>query len=363
MPTAVWHGLAKDAGSGNGNPTQKGAPMPVQLRCPNPSCGRTLPPASDLGGETLTLRCPGCGQTFSQPSGALEEPQYPPTLDPQTHASTTTPSSHPMPSPSVLQEVPRQIGRFVIRAHVGAGACATVYRAHDPQLDRDVALKVPHAGTLDTPQSIERFLGEAKAAARLRHPRIVPVYEAGSDGSTYYIASAFIEGRTLAQRFGNVPLPPRRAAEIVHQLALALAYAHRLGVVHRDVKPCNVLMDEEGNAYLTDFGLAYRLDTGRRLTRLGTIMGTPAYMAPEQAAGRRDEPDPACDQYSLGAVLYKLLCGEPPFSGELHVILYQVQHSAPVPPRKRNPRIPAELERICLKALAREPQMRYGSCQ
>jgi serine/threonine-protein kinase len=159
-----------------------------------------------------------------------------------------------------------------------------------------VALKIPHATTLYSPERTERFLAEAKAAARLRHPHIVPVYEAGCDGLWHYIAAAFIEGRSLAQVLADGPIDFRRGADIVRQLAEALAYAHCLGIVHRDVKPANVLIDEQGQASLADFGLAFRRGAGRRLTRTGAVLGTPADMAPEQAAGQQREPLPASDR-------------------------------------------------------------------
>jgi hypothetical protein len=263
----------------------------------------------------------------------------------------------------VTASIPLRVGRYVIRERVGVGAFGTVYRAYDPQLDREVALKVPHPGTLDDPKRVERFLGEARAAARLHHPHIVPVHDAGCDGTTHFIVAAFIERRTLAHALDQGPLDHRRAAELVRQLAEALAYAHRAGVVHRDVKPANVLLDPDGNAHLADFGLASRLDAGGTLTQTGSLLGTPTYMAPELASGSQREPSPAGDQYSLGVVLYELLCGEPPFTGPGPIALYQVVHQELQPPRRRNPRVPAELERICLKALAKDQGRRFASCQ
>jgi serine/threonine protein kinase len=263
----------------------------------------------------------------------------------------------------VLGEPPPQVGRFVIRARLGAGAFATVYRAYDPQLDRDVALKVPYPGTLDSLRRIERFLGEARAAARLRHPHIVPVYDAGCDGPWHYIASAFIEGKTLAGLIDEGPIHFHRGAEIVRQLAEALAYAHKLGIVHRDVKPANILIDEQGQPCLTDFGLAFHRDAGGQMTPTGTILGTPSYMAPEQAGGKLGDPLPASDQYSLGAILYELLCGVPPFAGPPPIVIYNAVYQEPVPPRQRNPQAPVELERICLTALAKRPEDRYASCK
>jgi tRNA A-37 threonylcarbamoyl transferase component Bud32 len=257
---------------------------------------------------------------------------------------------------------PHHVGRFQVRARLGAGAFGTVYRAWDPRLEREVALKVPREGTLDSPQRLERFLREARAAARLRHPHIVPVYEAGQAGGGPFIATAFIPGQTLAAVLEAGPLDYRRAARLGRALALALAYAHGQGVVHRDVKPANVLIDAQDQPLLTDFGLARRQDA-TRLTQLGTLLGTPAYMAPEQAAGQTEDTAPASDQYSLGVVLYEMLTGQTPFNGPADVVLYHHLHSPPPPLRSRQPDVPADLEALCLRALAKRPADRHPSCQ
>jgi tRNA A-37 threonylcarbamoyl transferase component Bud32 len=258
---------------------------------------------------------------------------------------------------------PRRIGRFEIRARVGAGVFGTVYRAYDPQLQREVALKVSRPGSLADDERRERFLREARAAARLTHPFIVPIYEIGDDGGEQYIASAFIEGPTLAAACAAGTLDCRRAAMVVHDLARALAYAHKLGVVHRDVKPANVILDPEGRPHLTDFGLAYRQDAGDRPTQDGVVIGTPHYLAPELVLGRRSGTEPAGDQYSLGVVLYELLCGRPPFNGVPQAVLYQAVHSRPVPPHQPRPDVPRALEAICLRAMARRPEDRYPTCE
>src|SRR5262249_38612418 len=226
-----------------------------------------------------------------------------------------------------------------------------VYRAYDAVLDRDVALKVPRRGVLKTAKALERFLGEARALARLRHPRIVPVYEAGCAGDRHYIAMALIEGRSLAERLADGPLPLPQAGEVVAGLAEALAYAHDQGVVHRDVKPANVRLDGHGAVYLMDFGIAYRPDSDEVPVPPGTILGTPAYIAPEQARGGQVAVLPASDQYSLGAVLYELLCGRPPFNGPPSYVLFHTIHHDPPAPRTVAPKVPRRLAAICLKAL------------
>jgi WD40 repeat protein len=237
-----------------------------------------------------------------------------------------------------------------------------VYRAYDPQLDREVALKIPQSSVLNNPRRVERFLREARAAAQLRHPHIVPIYDAGRDGSHYFIASAFIAGQTLAATLDE-PMAFARAARIARELAQALAHAHSQGIVHRDVKPANIMIDAEDHAHLMDFGLAQRHELEDRLTQEGDVLGTPAYMAPEQAAGKSGDAQAASDQYSLGAVLYEMLCGEPPFTGPATVVLYNVRHQDPPPPRRLNPRVPADLETITLKALAKRPEDRYVNCE
>ena len=255
------------------------------------------------------------------------------------------------------------LGRFRILSLLGEGEHATVYRAYDPILERDVALKVPRQAVLKTAKVLDRFLGEAKALARLRHPRIVPVYEAGCTGGRHYIAMALIEGHSLAEQLLERPIALDRAAEIVAELAEALAYAHTQGIVHRDVKPANIRVDDQGAVYLMDFGIAYRPDSGEVALPPGAILGTPAYLAPEQAEGGQTNILPASDQYSLGVVLYELLCGRPPFCGPPSYVLFHTIHQAPPSPRTVAPRVPRSLAAICLKALAKRPDRRYRDCQ
>jgi tRNA A-37 threonylcarbamoyl transferase component Bud32 len=341
--------------------------MSVAVRCPNPACGKTSELPDHVRGQAV--RCRSCRHKFTVPGDAKATALAAGARNKATPEAQDAPAAvdsgaearpGPVPPPGT---VPAQIGRFVLRDRLGAGAFGAVYRAFDPHLQREVALKVLHLGTLDNPRAIERFLREATAAAQLRHPHIVPIYDAGRDGPHYYIASAFIKGRTLADAGDEGPLGFRRGAGIVRDLAEALSYAHDMGIVHRDVKPANVMLDEKGRPHLMDFGLAHRHDTAEKLTQEGALLGTPAYMAPEQAAGQSGAAQPASDQYSLGVVLYELLCGRTPFSGPPPILFFNAIHREPAPPRQVQPRVPRDLETVCLKALAKRPGQRYASCQ
>jgi serine/threonine protein kinase len=259
----------------------------------------------------------------------------------------------------------RTFGDYELLAEIARGGMGVVYKARQKGLNRVVALKMILAGDLAGADERQRFRTEAEAAARLRHPNIVAVHEVGEVEGQLFFSMEFIEGRTLAQRLIGGPVPGRTAAGYVGQLARAVHYAHRQGILHRDLKPSNILLDPDDRPYVTDFGLAKRLDAGASaVTRTGAVVGTPSYMAPEQAAGKIKELGPACDVYGLGAVLYELLTGRPPFRSDtpLDTVLHVLERE-PVPPRLLNPKIDPDLQTICLKCLEKEPARRYASAE
>ena len=320
--------------------------MVVRARCPNPECGKSYSIDDSHVGRSTT--CKQCGQRFTLSASGGDT--HPPDRNSDTAAA---PSKH----------YPANLGRFQIRSRLGAGAFGAVYRGYDPTLDREVALKVPHPGSLQTERDRDRFLREPKAAAQLRHPNIVPVYDAGVDGETYYIASAFIEGRTLQEAIDEERIESEGAVRITRHLADALDYAHQQGVVHRDVKPANIILDASGEPLLLDFGLARFEERESNLTQDGTILGTPAYMPPEQASAQHELVGPASDQYSLGVIFYELLCGQTPFTGPPALVISMVIHQEPPSPRSIDGRILQDLETICLKAMSKSREQRYSSCR
>jgi predicted Zn finger-like uncharacterized protein len=334
--------------------------MAIAVKCP--SCQSSYRVAPDRIGSSAT--CQSCGQRFTLSMAADE------TLGgfqavgvPASAGSSLIRPAAGIHAGASTPDQPRvRIGRYEIRELLGAGAFGTVYRAHDPDLDRDVALKVPQAGALDAPGARERFLREAKAAARLHHPNIVPIHDVGQDGGGVFIVAAFIEGQTLAAALASAQVDRARGVEIAAKLADALHAAHQAGIVHRDVKPANVMLDRRGEPQLMDFGLAQLATASAQLTQQGALMGTPCYMSPEQALGEQSRIGPASDQYSLGVLLYELLCGRLPFEGPPLAVLYQVREKAPDPPRSIDPSIPAALEAICLRAMAKRPEERFADC-
>src|SRR5262249_4474504 len=245
-----------------------------------------------------------------------------------------------------------QVPGYEVEAVLGHGGMGVVYRAGQGALDRPVAVKMLLAGPFAGPQELERFRQETAALACLRHPNIVQVFDAGDVEGRPYFTMELVEGGSLAQKLSGTPQPARQAATLVATLAEAVEVAHRGGIVHRDLKPANVLLSADGTPKVSDFGLARRLDGEGGLTRTGLALGTPSYMAPEQARGQAGAVGPAVDVSALGAVLYEVLTGRPPFRAETAAeTLRQVLDQEPVPPSRLNARVPRDLETICLKCL------------
>jgi eukaryotic-like serine/threonine-protein kinase len=297
----------------------------------------------------------------------LRKPNPSPESDTPEEVSEPAPSSTETRAPDVGQ----RFGRFFVRRLLGRGGFASVFLAFDPRLGREVALKVPHPEALVTPQLRERFRIEAQAAAKLDHPNLVTIYEAGEIGPICYLVIAYCPGGSLNQWLHeqNAPVPIALAADWTRQLADAVQHAHQNGILHRDIKPGNVLLRHEAavkgpstTVLISDFGLAKPIEDASDLTRTGAVLGTPSYMAPEQTAGKGATVGPAADVYALGAILYELLTGHPPFAGDSPMeVLQMVRSSEPVAPRKLRPSIPRDLETICLHCLEKEPVRRYPS--
>lgn len=306
--------------------------LEAHVRCPQ--CQNPIGLANLSVAENEVV-CPSCGSSF------------------QLERESTVPWS--------LRKGQRWLGRFELIKPAGLGAFGTVYEARDHQLARTVAIKVPRIGNLATEDDRERFLREGRSVAQLRHEFIVAVHEVGEQEGVPYLVSDFVKGLSLSDWLTGRRLAPNEAARLIAEIARALQYAHERGVIHRDVKPSNIMLDDQLKPHLMDFGLAKR-DVGEiTMTIEGDVLGTPAYMSPEQAQGQGHKVDGRSDVYSLGVVLYQLLTDELPFRGNPRMLLYQVLNDEPKPPRKINDRIPRDLETMCLKAMAKEPTRRYST--
>ncbi len=343
--------LATECARGRaGRPRRASRSAPTRLRCPH--CRQVIDIDDELPARGLA--CPACGGTFSVESFVTRR---------------AGPASHPA----------RRLGRYELGELLGSGAFGSVWQAWDAELNREVAVKLPRDGQLCSPEEEERFLREARSAALLDHPGIVAIHDVGRQDGTLYIVSELVRGVSLADRLRTSRLSFRESAGLVAQVADALHHAHRHGIVHRDVKPSNILLSA-GQAFqpgssasedvgleslpyvpqITDFGLAKR-DFGEvTMTLDGQVLGTPAYMSPEQVRDPHTV-DGRSDVYSLGVILYELLTGEMPFRGTARMLLVQVVSDEPRPPRQLNDRIPHDLETICLKCLRKAAGQRYHS--
>ena len=264
-----------------------------------------------------------------------------------------------------FSEPPSSVGEYELLEEVGRGGLGVVYKARQKKLDRSVALKMMLGGTAATEQDQQRFRQEAEAVAKLDHPNIVPVYEVGETDGQLYFSMKYVSGETLAQRLQRGPIPVREAILMMVALCEAISEAHKHGIVHRDLKPSNILLDQHGHPYITDFGLAKQLESQKlTLTETGAILGTPGYLSPEQASAGRQQVSKPSDIYSLGALLYAMLTGAPPFEGATPVqTIMKVLEQDPIPPRMINAEIDPDLQLIVMKCLQKPQELRYHTVE
>ena len=368
--------------------------MADEIRCPN--CGALRAPGAPAG---LCARClmrgalaeadetstAGTGATSSGQSlegtepdpemtRAQGDPPDPSTVRDPARAANDLTASAADPARTADGNAPprdltrgvlvRYFGDYVFKKELGGGGMGVVYQARQVSLNRPVALKMIRAGVLADEAELRRFQNEAEAVALLDHPGIVPVYEVGEHECQKYFSMKLVEGGNLAEQLVVFKDNPRAVAKLLAESAEAVHHAHMRGILHRDLKPANILVDTEGHPHVTDFGLAKRVEADVEMTASGAILGTPAYMSPEQAVGHRGTITTATDVYGLGAILYALLAGKAPFGGEsLIETLEAVRSRPPEPPSRLNAKVPRDLETICLKCLEKDPRRRYSSAQ
>jgi DNA-binding beta-propeller fold protein YncE len=327
----------------------------------NYSCrnGHQWDPAANSRAQTSQwpILCPQCGA-----EGELVADD-PATIPPRQALS----SGKPPPFDGIVDAVPADfplVPGYEVLSVLGRGGMGVVYRARDLELKRVVALKMIRDATLAGPDDLARFRTEAKAVARLQHPNIVQIHEVGEADGYPYFSLEYVSGGSLAKKLKGGVVSPRRAGKMLETLALAMHHAHRRNIIHRDLKPANVLLTSDGVPKVTDFGLAKRLDESMGQTQSNAILGTPSYMAPEQAGGKVKEVGRSADIYALGAILYEMLTGQPPFQAATQVdTLLKVITEPPVPPSRLEPEVSRDLETICLKCLEKEPRNRYPTAR
>ena len=336
-----------------------GCIWPSAERCPN--CGEVLPLNAPQG------LCPACllkeGMESAGIGGGSSGAPIPP--DPDA-TKTYEPGGEPGAGDGAVEPGTHAgyFGDYELIRELGRGGMGVVYKARQLSLNRPVALKMLKSDVLATDDERRRFQNEAEAVALLDHPHIVPIFEVGQHEGRQYFSMKLVGGPSLDKKLADFAADPKSAARLVKKAAAAVHHAHQRGILHRDLKPSNILLDDQGEPYVTDFGLAKRIEGDSEMTVSGAILGTPSYMAPEQASRRRGAVTTATDIYGLGAVLYSLLTGRAPFRGvSVAEILEQVRDQPPKRPSECNIRTPRDLEIICLKCLEKDPRRRYASAE
>src|SRR5438270_3601671 len=322
-----------------------------------PKCGSEIPADAPEGG------CPGC--LLESGLGLLPDPPVAAGHHGSSAENVQTNDTNAAPHSKKaehLVEMLGELGDYELVEEVGRGGQGVVFRARQKSLNRTVALKVISLGQWASKAHVKRFRREAEAAASLDHPSIVPIYEVGERDGSCYFSMKFVEGGQLDEVSRRTPMSIRHAAELIAKVARTVHYAHEHGILHRDIKPGNILLDDKGEPHLTDFGLARLVETESTVTRTVEVLGTPSYMAPEQAAGNNAQLTAATDVYGLGAVFYQLLTGHPPFAGgTTYETIRLLLETEPRQPRLWNPKIDRDLSTICLKCLEKDPKRRYSS--
>lgn len=326
----------------------------MTICCPN--CGESIPVTTvPLPQE---MHCASCDARFTQATDDTAILVRDPGRETVTYVRSNAPSS----AAETAIATSKRFGNYELLHEIARGGMGVVYKARQTTLNRIVALKMIKAGNLADEEEIQRFQAEAEAAAQLDHPGIVPIYEVGKQNAQHFFSMGFVEGQSLDRKLKDGPLSAKDAANLIKTIAEAVQYAHEHHIVHRDLKPANVLIGVDGKPRITDFGLAKRLSGDSGMTATGQVLGTPSYMPPEQAEGRTETIGAAADVYSLGAMLYALLTGRPPFqAANMMETLRQVCHQEPVSPRDLNASVDKDQETICLKCLEKDPAKRYAS--